>query len=183
MEAMASRGTTSTTSCTFTSFYSTWDGKQFADCCATSKPFTFVFCDQCDTDLELARCTTCYAKFASKLNRRLPEIASSMGANPHLEPVVQAFLDTDWAAVGRGDRRAANDFIYFDEESGTWRWRFSCPCCYDFKVPEVKPVMPAGYAQRAPRVHAVYELFILAPVLDPSTGLLTQPIWQQVCPE
>ena len=76
---MAASGTTSTTSCTFTSSYSTWDGKQFADCCATSKPFTFVFCDQCDTDLELARCTTCYAKFASKLNRRLPEIASSMG--------------------------------------------------------------------------------------------------------
>ena len=49
MEAMASRGTTSTTSCTFTSFYSTWDGKQFADCCATSKAFAFVFCDQCDT--------------------------------------------------------------------------------------------------------------------------------------
>ena len=115
MEAMASRGTTSTTSCTITSFYSTWDGKQFADCCATSKAFAFVFCDQCDTDLELARCSMCYAKFASKLNRRLPEIASSMGANPHLEPVVQALLDTDWAAVGRGDRRAANDFIYFDE--------------------------------------------------------------------
>ena len=85
---MASRGTTSTTSCTFTSSYSTttWDGKQFADCCATSKPFTFVFCDFCESDLELARCSTCYAKFASKLKRRLPEIASSMGAQPHLEP-------------------------------------------------------------------------------------------------
>ena len=95
--------------------------KQFADCCATSKPFTFVFCDFCESDLELARCSTCYAKFASKLKRRLPEIASSMGAQPHLEPVVQALLETDWAAVGRGDRRAANDLIYFDEESGTWR--------------------------------------------------------------
>ena len=102
MEAMASRGTTSTTSCTFTSFYSTWDGKQFADCCATSKAFAFVFCDQCDTDLELARCSMCYAKFASKLNRRLPEIASSMGANPHFEPVVQAFA-APWAKMARAN--------------------------------------------------------------------------------
>ena len=82
---MAASGTTSTTSCTFTSCFSTWDGKQFADCCATSKPFKFVFCDQCDTDLELARCSMCYAKFASKLKRRLPEIASSMGANQLLQ--------------------------------------------------------------------------------------------------
>ena len=42
-----------------------WDGKQFADCCATTKPFKFVFCDHCDSGLELARCSTCYAKFAS----------------------------------------------------------------------------------------------------------------------
>ena len=63
---------------------------QFADCCATSKPFKFVFCDHCDNDLELARCSTCYAKFSSKLTRRLPEISSSMGAKPHLEPAVKA---------------------------------------------------------------------------------------------
>ena len=40
--------------------------------------------------------------------------------------------------------------------------------------------MPDGYAQRAPRVHAVYELCILAPVVDPSTGQLTAPVWQLV---
>ena len=76
---MAARGTTtSATSCTFTSSFSTWDGNHFADCCATSKQFAFVFCDHCDTNLELARCSMCYAKFASKMKRRLAEIASSM---------------------------------------------------------------------------------------------------------
>ena len=105
---MAASGTTSTTSCTFTSSFSTWDGKQFADCCATSKPFKFVFCD----------------------------------------------------------RGAANDSIFLNEESGTWRWRHACPCCYDFKVPDVKPAMSEGYAQRAPLVKSIYELFVLA---DPET--------------
>jgi hypothetical protein len=64
-------------------------------CCATSKPFSFVFCDNCDPALDLARCSICYGKFSSKLKRRLPEIASSMGAEPHLEPVMKALLDTE----------------------------------------------------------------------------------------
>jgi hypothetical protein len=177
---MAAHGSGSTTTCTFTSSYSTWDRKRFADCCATSKPFSFVFCDNCDPALDLARCSLCYGKFSSKLKRRLPEISSSMGAEPHLEPVMKALFHTDWAAVGRGDRRAGNDLIYFEEESGKWRWRKACPCCYDFEVPEVDAVMPVGYAEITPRVLGIYELFILAPVLDASTGLRAQPVWQQV---
>jgi hypothetical protein len=177
---MAAHGSSSTTSCTFTSPFSTWDGDCFADCCATSKAFSFVFCDNCDPALDLARCSQCYGKFASKLKRRLPEIASSMGARPRLEPALKALLNTDWAAVGRGDRRAGNDMIYFEEESGKWRWRTACPCCYDFEVPEVDAVMPVGFAEITPRVLATYELFVLAPILDASTGLLMQPGWQQV---
>ena len=89
---MAAHGSGSTTTCTFTSSYSTWDRKRFADCCATSKPFSFVFCDNCDPALDLARCSLCYGKFSSKLKRRLPEISSSMGAEPHLEPVMKALF-------------------------------------------------------------------------------------------
>ena len=177
---MEAHGSRSTTTCTFTSSFSTRDGKRFADCCSASKPSVFVFCDQCDPALDLARCTTCYGKFASKLRRRLPEIASSMGATLHLEPALKALLDTDWAAMGRGDRRAGNDFIHFVEKSSNWRWRSACPCCYDFQVPEVKHVMPQDFAQRAPRVLAMYELFVLAPVLDPAIGRLSPPVRQMV---
>jgi hypothetical protein len=177
---MAARGTTSTTSCTFTLSYSTWDGQKFADCCASSKPFVFIFCEHCEPDLDLARCSSCYAKFSSKLKRRLAQISTSMGAKPHLEPVVKALLDIDWAAVGRGDRCASHELMYFDEESGTWRWRTPCPCCYDFEVPDVMPAMPQGFSQLAPLVNGIYVLFILAPVLDPATGLIARPVWQMV---
>jgi hypothetical protein len=90
--------------------------KRFADCCATSKPFSYLL-----RVLQQLRSRCGFGAVFCMLRQVLVEVEAPPArdlivdgrAEPHYEPVMKALLDTDWAAVGRGNRRAGNNVLYF----------------------------------------------------------------------
>lgn len=124
------------------------------------------------------RCTVCYDRFQSTLKRRLPNVAQLQKAKVVKTPEIEALLTIDFKQLASGAAATANPAIELVEEGGeaggcVWRWRGRCPSCYDFKIPELKPAMPADFPTRPPAVVEDVTIIADVPGIDDVTGLLT----------
>ena len=142
--------------CAFTSTQSTWTDASFADCAANKGPWAFIFCELCIPGRRVYRCTTCYYKFQSALQRRLPELERHQKAKAVLGPELATLLEADFKGLAAGTASTAGHATLELVEAGAegghrlYRWRGNCPCCYDFTVPAVRAAMPAGFAGLKP---------------------------------
>jgi len=165
--------------CAFTSTQSNWVGKAFADCSKHSKPWAFVRCDACP-DGPVFRCTECYTKFGTTMRRRVPEIEKHQRANIVTRPELEALFNVNWRQLASGEAAAGHELLEYVGEVElkggncvhVWRWRSRCPCCYEFKVPEIKPAMPAGFQSREVDVRDDVTIVAQAPILNDVTGMV-----------
>ena len=142
--------------CAFTSNQSTWDERAFADCNKNHGAWAFIYCESCIPGERVYRCTACYHKFQQTLRRRLPELERNLHAKVVATAELDALLVIDFRALAieapGTSLHPALQLVESGSEAGcdygrkSFCWRGSCPCCYDFVVPDVQPAMPAGFA-------------------------------------
>ena len=165
--------------CAFTSTQSNWAGKATSDCGKHTKPWAFVRCDACP-DGPVHRCTECYTKYGTTMRRRIPEIEKHQGAKCVTRPELEALLNVNFRQLASGEAAAGHQLLEYVSEVElkggkrvhVWRWRSRCPCCYDFKVPEIKPAMPADFPRREVDVRDDVTMVVQAPILDNVTGMV-----------
>ena len=165
--------------CAFTSTQSNWAGKATAECWKYTKPWAFVRCDACP-DGPVHRCTECYTKYGTTMRRRIPEIEKHQGAKCVTRPELEALLNVNFRQLASGEAAAGHQLLEYVSEVElkggkrvhVWRWRSRCPCCYDFKVPEIKPAMPADFPRREVDVRDDVTMVVQAPILDNVTGMV-----------
>ena len=169
--------------CCFTSSTSTWEAKSFADCSKHKQPWAFLRCDECTPGgPPRYRCTECYHKFQATLNRRLPELEQHMKCKALLGPELKALSEINFRQLAGGTDAPGHEAIELVEEGDVcvWRWRGRCPCCFDFVVDKVAPVMPTTFASCEPNIVEDIVLRIQAPVVDTVSGLEQPATWHVV---
>ena len=138
--------------CAFTDATSTQYGTCKSDCRGCRKPKVFLLCGFCEPGVDVSRCSSCFQKFARTIAKRRVALEKKTNATVFMHSALSALFTEgfDELALTGAPGELAPYLVKVSD--GAWRWLAPCPCCYTFKVPDVKASMPEGFASIKPRI-------------------------------
>ena len=155
--------------CAFTSGESVGSGVASADCRARAGENVIVRCKRCLPSKNVYRCSCCYQKYSSTIQKRCVDIEKHSGGQVRREPAIDALFRIDWNMLASGGyEHPALEQI----APGEFEWKIPCPSCYDFKVGAVDSMVPAEFPDVEPRIVSDEIVELSTEHTDHVTGLV-----------